>query len=196
MENTTSNLIIGENSGLIKNSIINSNILKESELSFIRELFDNKNFNANLLYSSDYQEKSAKTFHEKCDGIENTLVLIETDSSRRFGGFTKLAWSSIVGWVEGDGNDFIFSLCKMKKFFNNDKKDCAIYNHPNCFPCFGGGCDIGLLGDCFKNDQSAHAFFPFSYGVGEELDTRGHFYFAGNDEFQVLKLEVFNIIYN
>ena len=174
---------------------ITSNILKNIDHTFLIEiLFSNQKIkSAELLYCSEQHEKSPKTFHEKCDGVANTLILIETTENRRFGGFTSIPWSSKEGWVEGNGTDFIFSLCKKTKFLNNDRKDCAIYNHSNCFPCFGGGCDIGLLGNCFVNDQSAHAFFPFSYGVGAELDIRGHFYFAGNDEFQVLRLEVFRI---
>ncbi len=176
---------------------ISSNILIKDDINFLlKDLFESKKIKAKLLYSSEYHEKDAKIFHEKCDGIENTLVLIQTDSNRRFGGFTKIAWSSKEGWVEGDGTNFIFSLCKKTKFFNNQRKDCAIYNHNTCFPCFGGGCDIGLLGNCFVNDQSANTVFPFSYGVGEKFDIRGDFYFADNDEFQVLKLEIYKISFD
>lgn len=104
-----------------------SKILKVDEVKLIKEWFENKNFSSEILYSSILHEKSPQEFHEKCDGITNTLVLIQTDSNRRFGGFTKLAWSRKEGWVEGDGSDFIFSLCKQTKFLNNQRKDCAIY---------------------------------------------------------------------
>ena len=172
---------------------IRSEILKHDEISLIKDWLG-QNFKIELLFSSNIHEKSTKTFHENCDGKNNTLVLIESDTDRRFGGFTKLPWSSKEGWVEGNGNDFIFSLNKKSFFKNNSRKDCAIYNHPNCFPCFGGGCDIGLLGNCFVDNQSAHSYFQFSYGVGEVLDENSHFYFAGSDEYQVLKLEIFEVI--
>ena len=31
-------------------------------------------------------------FHNKCDNIPNTLVLIKSEGNRRFGGFTPITW--------------------------------------------------------------------------------------------------------
>ena len=170
-----------------------SKILNLDDIPLLKEWLGNK-FYIKLIYSSHTHPKEAKTFHDLCDGIANTLTIIKSDTNRKFGGFTKLPWSSSIGWSIGDGTDFIFSLDKKSKF-HNTKKESAIYNHPNCFPCFGGGCDIGLLADCFINNQSAHSFFQTSYGCDSELDIHSHYYMAGNDEFGVEYLEVYKIEY-
>ena len=175
-------------------SILNlSQILNSDDILLFKEWLGDE-FNIKLIYSSNTHPKETKSFHEACDGISNTLVIVKSDTNCKFGGYTKLPWSSTVGWTTGDGTDFVFSLDKKSKF-NNTKREFAIYNHPNCFPCFGGGCDIGLLGDCFKNNQSAHSFFQNSYGCDSELDINSHYYMAGNDEFGVECLEIYRIEY-
>jgi TLD len=173
-------------------NLMNSKILLKDEIELIKQWLG-YNFKGEILYSSSVDQKDPKEFHRKCDGISKTLILIKSDTDRRFGGFTNSCWSSVEGWIEGNGEDFIFSLDKKMKFLN-DKREFSIYNHPNCFPCFGGGCDIGLLGNCFLNSQSAHSYFQHSYGIGLELDEPAHFYLAGNDEFGVENLEIYRII--
>lgn len=177
-----------------KNSLFNSKILKNEEIQFLESCFK-RNFTAELLYCSEIHERNPKTFHEKCDDIPNTLIIVKSDTEKRFGGFTKLTWSTKEGFVQGDGSDFIFSLDRKRIFLNNNKTDCAIYNHPNCFPCFGAGCDVGLLGDCFVNNQSAHTYLQTSYGNGEDLGEGeiSHFYLADSDEYQVENLEIYKI---
>ena len=36
----------------------------------------------------------SKIFHKKCDNIPNTLVIVESEGHRRFGGFTPIPWKS------------------------------------------------------------------------------------------------------
>ena len=33
-------------------------------------------------------------FHKICDNIQNTIVLINSEGNRRFGGFTPISWKS------------------------------------------------------------------------------------------------------
>ena len=48
----------------------------------------NKKITLNLLYKATVDSDKAKAFHDKCDGAQSSLVLVETDKGKRFGGFT------------------------------------------------------------------------------------------------------------
>ena len=54
-------------------------------------------------------DDKAKTFHEKCDKLDLSLVLIETDKDIRFGGFTTKSWKGICG-NKKDNSAFVFNL--------------------------------------------------------------------------------------
>ena len=43
---------------------------------------------ANLLYQATRDGFSAKAFHQKCDGYQNTLTIIKTNGNYVFGGYT------------------------------------------------------------------------------------------------------------
>ena len=49
-----------------------------------------------LVYKAFDVWDSSQTFHEKCDEIQMSLVLIETDEDVRFGGFTTKNWGEIA----------------------------------------------------------------------------------------------------
>ena len=53
----------------------------------------NKKLTLNLLYKATADSDKAEAFHEKCDGARKTIVLVETDKGRRFGGYTSCIWS-------------------------------------------------------------------------------------------------------
>ena len=66
-------------------------------------------------------------FHEKCDNIPNTLVVIKSNKNRRFGGFTSEVWESDhLGKRKADKNAFLFSLDK-KKFIQLKKMIRMLY---------------------------------------------------------------------
>ena len=180
----------------------NLKILNIDEISLIKEWFG-KEFRMDLIYSSDIHGKQVKTFHKLCDGIENTFILVDTESSSdgflgkfnkkitKLGGFTKLKWSSDYGYVHGDGSEFIFSLTKKRMFKNNKNPEYAIFNNSNYFPTFGAG-DLVLDKECFSTNKSFSSL-QSSYGNGELLDEDREKYLAGNKNFNVLKIEVFKI---
>ena len=53
---------------------------------------ENKRIIINLLYKASADSDSAAVFHEKCDGANNTIVLVETKDGKRFGGYTTKSW--------------------------------------------------------------------------------------------------------
>jgi hypothetical protein len=93
----------------------------------------------------------ADRFHQTCDAIVNTVVLIRVKQNNFiFGGFTgDAAWSSNFGHVRSS-NSFVFSLvnavggpvrlpCRLPEY--------AIWCHSSCGPVFGHGNDICISGN-------------------------------------------------
>jgi hypothetical protein len=177
---------------LIKN--YESQILSNAENEkLLFNLWLRKEFSMDLLYSSSLHGQNVDVFHQRCDGENNTITLIETNKGRRFGGFTFLKFSSENKFENGDGNDFIFSLDKKLKFKNNKNQIYALYNNPNMFPTFGYPSDIYIHKTCFTEQTACYCAFPSSYGVGEELSEPKENYFAGTYNFIVSMIEVFKI---
>ncbi len=46
----------------------------------------------NLLYHAGSHDFSVKKFHELCDGLPNTLVIIRNDKDKVYGGYTPVPW--------------------------------------------------------------------------------------------------------
>lgn len=46
----------------------------------------------NLLYHAGSYNFSVTKFHDLCDGIPNTLVIIKNDREKVYGGFTPMPW--------------------------------------------------------------------------------------------------------
>ena len=71
---------------------ISSKISQES--GYIKSLFKKTPVNFTLLYRASENDFSALKFHEKCDNIPNTMLLVRTEFDKVIGGFTPLAWNS------------------------------------------------------------------------------------------------------
>jgi hypothetical protein len=57
-------------------------------------MFYHKFSDVKLLYRASENEFSAVKFHEKCDGITNTITIVLTEGEKVIGGFTSLPWKS------------------------------------------------------------------------------------------------------
>jgi hypothetical protein len=72
-----------------------------------------------LLYRASENDFCAKKFHEKCDGVADTLTVIWTEFDKKIGCFTPLKWKSPkhIEWVADNSKEsFIFSLTHKDKF--------------------------------------------------------------------------------
>ena len=77
---------------------IDSKILARSEVGKIYKMVRASSFN--LLYRASRDGFLAKDFHDKCDGIPNTIVLVKRRLSNYvFGGVTTKAWDSTGNWI-------------------------------------------------------------------------------------------------
>jgi hypothetical protein len=93
----------------------------------------------------------ADRFHQACDAIVNTVVLIRVkENNFIFGGFTgDAAWSSKDEWVRSS-NSFVFSLVNAvggPVRLRCTAPEYAIVCDSSCGPLFGVGHDILILDD-------------------------------------------------
>ena len=108
----------------------------------------NRKLTLNLLYKATADSDKAIDFHRKCNEAKSTIVLIETDKGKRFGGFTTCSWSGDC-IDKRDEEAFIFSLNKMKIYENIPGEEAI-----GCYPKFGPiflGCQIRIYDKAFKN---------------------------------------------
>ena len=138
----------------------------------------------NLLYrASDHGDK-AKTFHQKCDNHQMTLVLVETTKGRRFGGFTTKTWNgNCLKKIDNDA--FVFSLDK-HKIYDVYKNEFAVGGYPKFGPVFFG-CQIRIYDDFFtKGGTTCHK--ALNYKTKEEFELN-----HGEQTYIVKEIEVYDI---
>ena len=145
----------------------------------------NKKITLNLLYKATADSDKANAFHNKCDQAHSTIVLIETDKGKRFGGFTSCNWAGEC--VEKkDEEAFIFSLDKMMTYDNIHGEDAI-----GCYPKFGPifmGCQIRIYDNAFTKGGT-------TFEKGLNFNTEEDYELTGGDrEFNVKEIEVYEVV--
>jgi hypothetical protein len=108
-----------------------------------------------MLYRASDNGFCVKKFHEKCDGVGDTLTVAWTEFDKKIGGYTPLKWSSQNGCVTDNSKEsFIFSLTHNDKF-TLEKPENAIQNYPYFGPIFGGGHDFVICDKANSSNNSA-----------------------------------------
>ena len=157
------------------------------ELEFIIRKINKLNIKLtlNLLYKATADSDQASVFHEKCDDARSTIVLVETDKGRRFGGYTTCSWSGDC-IDKKDEDAFIFSLDKMK-IYESISGDDAI----GCYPSFGPiflGCQIRIYDNFFIKGGTTFEK-GLNYNTEEDYELND-----GEREFKVKEVEVYEVI--
>ena len=184
MNSITDNNFTGESasSGIIKNNAELSLIINKIKANCKLDVRYLK-----LLYRASVDGDKAAIFHKKCDQAKNTIVLIETDKCKRFGGFTSCSWEGNCE-DKPDESAFIFSLDKMKTY-DNIPEEAAI----GCYSKFGPiflGCQIKIYDDAFTKGGT-------TFEKGYNFDTEEDYELTGGDrKFNVKEIEVYEVISN
>jgi len=171
-----------------KSKYLNSLIIETNEeYNQLCDLCQFGNQKWKLIYQASRDGFRAADFHQKCDGIHNTLTLVKTTDSCVFGGFTGAAWSS-TGEFEEDECSFLFSLKnKMKQAFlfecTNDKK--AIRGDKELGPCFG---EEDLL-ICHASNLNKRSQFSVGKSFGNKDESKN--LSSNSNGFQSAEIEVF-----
>ena len=101
-----------------------------------------------LAYKAFDLDDKAETFHKKCDNLDMSLVLIETDQDVRFGGFTTKTWKGDC-LKKIDNCAFVFNL-NNHKIYDIVTNQPAIGSYPKFGPVFFG-CQIRIFDEFFTN---------------------------------------------
>ena len=167
----------------VKGDIIHD--LDELEMITRRINKSNNTIKLNLLYKASVDSDSAEAFHRNCDKAESSLVLVETDKGKRFGGFTSQNWRGDCQ-EKIDENAFIFSLDKMKTY-GSIEGEYAIGCYPNFGPIFLG-CQIRIYDNAFAKGGT-------TFEAGMNYETDEDYELTGGDRtFGVKDIEVYEII--
>jgi len=144
-----------------------------------------KKITLNLLYKATVDGDKAEAFHEKCDQAGSSLVLVETDKGKRFGGFTTCSWAG--NCVDKKDEDaFVFSLDKMMVYENIPDEDAI-----GCYPKFGPiflGCQIRIYDNAFTKGGTTFEK-GLNYNIQENYELNG-----GERIFGVKEIEVYEVI--
>ena len=145
----------------------------------------NQKLTLNLLYKATADSDKAAAFHAKCDDAKSTIVLVETDKGKRFGGYTTLSWAGDC-IDKKDEEAFVFSLDKMKTYDNIPGEEAI-----GCYPKFGPiflGCQIRIYDNAFTKGGT-------TFERGLNFDTQEDFELTDGDRvFNVTEIEVYEVI--
>ena len=167
---------------LIKGEIIDST--SELELLTRKICKNHKKITLNLIYKASVDTDKAEAFHNKCDWLSKTLVLIKSGKGKRFGGYTTCSWKG-DGIDKKDENAFIFSLDKMQIYDILPGEDAI-----GCYPGFGpvfSGCQIRIFDDFFTNGGTTFEK-GVNYNTKEDYELTG-----GYKRFNVKEIEVYSV---
>ena len=172
---------------IFRNGLLRGIIHKYAEIddvvTKIQDIFL-KGVRFNLVYKAFDLDDKARTFHEKCDKIETSLVLIETDKDVRFGGFTTKSWRG-NNVKKVDNYSFVFNL-DTNKIFEIIPNQPAIGCYPNYGPVFFG-CQIRIYDEFFKNGgTTCHKGLNFKTTKDYELNN-------GVKNFLIKDIEVYSL---
>ena len=173
-----------ENSIIIDSKIINNN--QQYLKSLLNWINPNKSIKTELLYRLSKDGDLFKTFHEKCDNIFPTLIIVQASNGRKFGGYTTLNWSLDSNDLI-DNNTFLFSFDENKKYPKKKMfyEDIQKGSDTEYGPYFGQ-CDLLFKG----NMKTCKSYYYEKYNF---LDSN---ILAKNtvDSFSVAEVEIYKII--
>ncbi len=159
----------------------------KEELEFLAKKINklNQKLSVNLLYKASTDSDKAAAFHAKCDQAKSSIVLVETDKGKRFGGYTTCSWSGDC-IEKKDEEAFVFSLDKMKAYDNIQGEDAI-----GCYPKFGPiflGCQIRIYDDAFTKGGT-------TFERGLNFDTQEDYELTGGDRlFKIKEIEVYEVV--
>lgn len=141
-----------------------------------------------LCYRATSDGDKAISFHEKCDRLKNILILISTNTGKKFGGFSSESWDSNSHELwKRDEDAYIFSIDNYK-FYGVIKPERALFCHKDYGPIFGNG-EI-LIHDNFFLTPSTCLEKNICYESNDNS-----FPLSGVKEFYIVQLEAYKIDY-
>jgi hypothetical protein len=149
-----------------------------------------------LLWRGSRDGFNCKSFHRKCDGHANTLMVIIDTKGNIFGGFTPSTWNSKSCFTGDDSlRSFLFTLknphnVAPRKFaLKTERKGNAIFCTRDNGPRFGPD-DICVYADCQKGTTRC-----FGETFVNDTELVGKTILAGSESFDIKEIEIFEIVH-
>ena len=174
---------------IIKTKISQNNdifLMNEEEKFLISNwIEENSKKEFKLIFKSSLNDDLIKTFHEKCDNKNNTLIIIKSSKGKKFGGYNPLLWN-ISDKYNNDSKTFLFSLDLKIKFIIEKENEInfASIGKNDCI-LFGNG-DLCIIDMFTKSDKNYSK--PCSFNIINYQLT------GGDENFKVEELEVYSIL--
>ena len=142
----------------------------------------------------------AEAFHNCCDNKGPTLTIVKSEKEKVFGAYTDIPWSSKMGYNNGNGNTFVFSLRDDLNFVKLKclEKSDEVYHHRDILTSIGYmESGFTIYDDCNINERSISILgyenkFELPKGI-KSYSEEAYSYLAGSKKFKVLEIEVFKL---
>ena len=169
-----------ESSGGLIGGAGGSSILSQSDFDLISSWIGPINFKYNLVYKMSRDGRTPQAFHQKCDRLNQNVIVIQTKGGEVFGGFTNNGWGN-EGFTRDEGA-FVFNI-KNKKKWNVSRPNNAIFSESKYLFVFGRG-------DIMVSEGQSYSEFPDSYGADQARSGE----LTGNEMmFEIKEIEVFSL---
>ena len=159
-------------------------------INILSNLFSNNNIALDQLYKASCNGDNINAFHQNCDNIKNTLIIIKTDDKKIFGGFTCAVWDKSNKY-KFDDNAFLFSLDNYEIYPILEKyKNEAINCRRNFYaPIFGK--DLFIFDGFFSSKLNKTEENYFDYSRSQLINEK--YKLSGKKNFTVTEMEVYRI---
>ena len=153
----------------------------------LKEIYNCTYITFKEIYKGSRDGDGASSFHDKCDDLVGSLILIKSDDEIIFGGFTKQKWEGDCKF-KFDNDCFLFSFYPLKIYqIKKDKK--AIFCNKNFGPCFGG-ITLGINDHFLANGGWCCSSFLSNFDEYEKDYELG----KGENEFKIEEMEIYQIL--
>lgn len=168
--------------------IKDSKILTGESLQLIKSQFERPVL-IKLIYGSDMHSDTNTDFHQKCDHIGPTFVLIKSGVYVG-GGFSDQNWESPEEEIfKASENSFLFSVNRSKIYkIKPEKMKYAICCNKQYGPAFGYGIDLGVESNL---DHKMNISNPSSYDFSASSNAQAELF--GKIDFCIDYFEVFTV---
>ena len=161
-----------------------------------------------LLFRGSKDGFKASTFHEKCDNISDTVVIVLTDgqTNNTVAGYSHCRWNEVNDkWLkDARRKAFLLQLNRQEKYIPQYETNLIWCNnmYGPTFGCVYGGFDLYISDDCNLNNNTSHSCFPYTYNIqGPDKivkDQQSVIDFCGATNrcyFRVIDYEVFKVVF-
>ena len=142
-----------------------------------------------MLFSGKRDGLNISTFHTKCDGVGDTLVLCKTTNGHSFGGFAKPPWHSNKDYSRDDSKSCFLFTCRNKTKHTLTKPKHAIIGNGDYGPLFGYDGELRINADNKCNNRELG--YAYSIPVGGKRED----YLCGPDGTAIEDYEVHQVIF-